>query len=306
MVSSKSIKKKAIELGFQKVGIAKAEPTPKEKSDLESWLTSGYHGTMEWINKRKDERGDIHTYFPEARSIISVALNYHNENNQDNLNSDLKFSNYAWGDDYHDILKARLFELLKWINKSFKNVKGLVCVDTAPVMDKVWAQRSGLGWIGKHTNLITRDYGSWVFLGEIILDIELESDKPFIDDLCGSCTACIDACPTKALDEYKINANNCISYLTIEHRGEFLVDQDDLHGWIYGCDICQEVCPWNEKFSSISSIKEFEPKKEILDWSNEDWKSLDEENFRILFKGSAVKRTKFIGLKRNIDKSLSK
>tara|TARA_B000000557_G_scaffold179982_1_gene146851 strand:- start:224 stop:1144 length:921 start_codon:yes stop_codon:yes gene_type:complete len=306
MVSSKSIKKKAIELGFQKVGIAKAEPTPKEKSDLESWLTNGYHGTMEWINKRKDERGDIHTYFPEARSIISVALNYHNENNQDNLNSDLKFSNYAWGDDYHDILKAKLFELLKWINKSFKNVKGLVCVDTAPVMDKVWAQRSGLGWIGKHTNLITRDYGSWVFLGEIILDIELESDKPFIDDLCGSCTACIDACPTKALDEYKINANNCISYLTIEHRGEFLVDQDDLHGWIYGCDICQEVCPWNEKFSSISSIKEFEPKKEILDWSNEDWKSLDEENFRILFKGSAVKRTKFIGLKRNIDKSLSK
>ena len=306
MVSSKSIKKKAIELGFQKVGIAKAEPTPKEKSDLESWLTSGYHGTMEWINKRKDERGDIHTYFPEARSIISVALNYHNENNQDNLNSDLKFSNYAWGDDYHDILKAKLFELLKWINKSFKNVKGLVCVDTAPVMDKVWAQRSGLGWIGKHTNLITRDYGSWVFLGEIILDIELESDKPFIDDLCGSCTACIDACPTKALDEYKINANNCISYLTIEHRGEFLVDQDDLHGWIYGCDICQEVCPWNEKFSTISNIKEFEPKKEILDWSNEDWKSLDEENFRILFKGSAVKRTKFIGLKRNIDKSLSK
>jgi len=306
MVSSKSIKKKAIELGFQKVGIAKAEPTPKEKSDLESWLTNGYHGTMEWINKRKDERGDIHTYFPEARSIISVALNYHNENNQDNLNSDLKFSNYAWGDDYHDILKAKLFELLKWINKSFKNVKGLVCVDTAPVMDKVWAQRSGLGWIGKHTNLITRDYGSWVFLGEIILDIELESDKPFIDDLCGSCTACIDACPTKALDEYKINANNCISYLTIEHRGEFLVDQDDLHGWIYGCDICQEVCPWNEKFSTISNIKEFEPKKEILDWSNEDWKSLDEENFRILFKGSAVKRTKFIGLKRNIDKSLSK
>lgn len=306
MVSSKSIKKKAIELGFQKVGIAKAEPTPKEKSDLESWLTSGYHGTMEWIYKRKDERGDIHTYFPEARSIISVALNYHNENNQDNLNSDLKFSNYAWGDDYHDILKAKLFELLKWINKSFKNVKGLVCVDTAPVMDKVWAQRSGLGWIGKHTNLITRDYGSWVFLGEIILDIELESDKPFIDDLCGSCTACIDACPTKALDEYKINANNCISYLTIEHRGEFLVDQDDLHGWIYGCDICQEVCPWNEKFSTISNIKEFEPKKEILDWSNEDWKSLNEENFRILFKGSAVKRTKFIGLKRNIDKSLSK
>ncbi len=306
MVSSKSIKKKAIELGFQKVGIAKAESTPKEKSDLESWLTSGYHGTMEWIYKRKDERGDIHTYFPEARSIISVALNYNNENNQDNLNSDLKFSNYAWGDDYHDILKAKLFELLKWINKSFKNVKGLVCVDTAPVMDKVWAQRSGLGWIGKHTNLITRDYGSWVFLGEIILDIELESDKPFIDDLCGSCTACIDACPTKALDEYKINANNCISYLTIEHRGEFLVDQDDLHGWIYGCDICQEVCPWNEKFSTISNIKEFEPKKEILDWSNEDWKSLNEENFRILFKGSAVKRTKFIGLKRNIDKSLSK
>ena len=305
MVSSKSIKKKAIELGFQKVGIAKAESTPKEKADLESWLLNGNHGTMNWIDNRKDERGDIHTYFPDARSVISVALNYRNENNQDNLNSDLKFSNYAWGDDYHDVLKTKLFSLLKWINESLVNVKGLVCVDTAPVMDKVWAQRAGLGWLGKHTNLITRDYGSWVFLGEIILDIELDHDEAFSDDLCGSCTACIDACPTKALNEYKINANSCISYLTIEHRGEFSVDQDDLHGWIYGCDICQEVCPWNEKFSSLSNVNEFQPRKEILEWSNEDWQNLNEENFRHLFKGSAVKRTKFIGLKRNIEKSLS-
>jgi len=305
MISSESIKKKAKELGFQKVGIAKAESTPKEKADLESWLKQGRHATMEWIVKRKNERGDIHTYFPEARSIISVGINYYVGKDQSHILFDGKISNYAWGDDYHDVVKKRLFQLLGWIKESQPKIKGIVCVDTSPVMDKVWAHRAGLGWLGKHTNLITRDHGSWLFLGELILDIDLDYDAPFIDDLCGSCTACIDACPTQALNEYQIDAGKCISYLTIEHRGDLPADQNNLHGWVYGCDICQDVCPWNEKFSETSDISEFKPRPEILNWTNEDWQNLDEDGFRKLFRGSAVKRTKYVGLKRNIENILS-
>ena len=303
-ISSESIKKKAQELGFQKVGIARADPTPKEKNDLETWLDQGRHATMGWMEKRKDERGNIHTYFPEAKSIISVGMNYHVGKGQNDINSDLKFSTYAWGDDYHDVLKKRIFQLLKWIKESQTEIKGIVCVDTSPVMDKVWAQRAGLGWIGKHTNLISRDQGSWLFLGELILNMELEYDAPFVEDLCGSCTACIDACPTQALEEYRINAGKCISYLTIEHRGELPEAENDLHGWIYGCDICQEVCPWNQKFARESDRSEFQPRQEILDRTKEDWKQLTEKKFREIFKGSAVKRTKFAGLKRNIKSNL--
>ena len=192
-----------------------------------------------------------------------------------------------------------------WVKETHQDVTGVVCTDTSPVMDKVWAQRAGLGWLGKHTNLITRDHGSWLFLGELILDIELDYDAAFNDDLCGSCTACIDACPTQALDEYQIDAGKCISYLTIEHRGKLPENQNDLQGWIYGCDICQEVCPWNEKFSETSVLPEFQPRQEILNWTNEDWQNLDEEQFRKLFKGSAVKRTKYVGLKRNIENNSS-
>ena len=303
-ISSESIKKKAQELGFQKVGIARADPTPKEKNDLETWLDQGRHATMGWMEKRKDERGNIHTYFPEAKSIISVGMNYHVGKGQNDINSDLKFSTYAWGDDYHDVLKKRIFQLLKWIKESQTEIKGIVCVDTSPVMDKVWAQRAGLGWIGKHTNLISRDQGSWLFLGELILNMELEYDAPFVEDLCGSCTACIDSCPTQALEEYRINAGKCISYLTIEHRGELPEAENDLHGWIYGCDICQEVCPWNQKFARESDRSEFQPRQEILDRTKEDWKQLTEKKFREIFKGSAVKRTKFAGLKRNIKSNL--
>ena len=303
-ISSESIKKKAQELGFQKVGIARADPTPKEKNDLETWLDQGRHATMGWMEKRKDERGNIHTYFPEAKSIISVGMNYHVGKGQNDINSDLKFSTYAWGDDYHDVLKKRIFQLLKWIKESQTEIKGIVCVDTSPVMDKVWAQRAGLGWIGKHTNLISRDQGSWLFLGELILNMDLEYDAPFVEDLCGSCTACIDACPTQALEEYRINAGKCISYLTIEHRGELPEAENDLHGWIYGCDICQEVCPWNQKFARESDRSEFQPRQEILDRTKEDWKQLTEKKFREIFKGSAVKRAKFAGLKRNIKSNL--
>ena len=303
-ISSESIKKKALELGFQKAGICRAEPTPKEKNDLESWLNQKRNATMEWMKKRKDERGNIHKYFPEAKSIISVGMNYHLGKGQNDIKSDLKFSTYAWGNDYHEVIKTRLFQLLGWIKKTEPTIKGIACVDTAPVMDKVWAQKAGLGWIGKHTNLISKDQGSWLFLGELILDIELEYDAPFLEDMCGSCTFCIDSCPTRALEEYKIDARKCISYLTIEHRGELPETQNNLHSWVYGCDICQDVCPWNEKFSKTSTIQEFQPREEILNWSNEDWKNLDYDGFRKLFKGSAVKRTKFVGLKRNIKNNL--
>ena len=299
-ISSKSIKKKAEELGFQKVGIARAEKTPKEKSDLDSWLMQGNHATMDWITKRKDERGNIHTYFPEARSVIAVGMNYYTGDEQDDLRSDYKFSNYAWGDDYHIVMKKRLFQLLNWISENNSKVKGLVCVDTSPVMDKVWAQRAGIGWLGKHTNLISRDHGSWLFLGELILDLKLEYDRPFEEDLCGTCMACIESCPTQALGEYKIDARKCISYLTIEHRGDFPDDKSDLHGWIYGCDVCQEVCPWNEKFSIKTELDEFKPRVEIANFKRDDWDKLSEEDFKKIFKGSAVKRTKYVGLKRNI------
>ena len=300
-ISSKSIKKKAEELGFQKVGIARVEKTLKEKSDLDSWLMQGNHASMTWMMNRKDERGNIHKYFPEARSVIAVGMNYYTGNDQDDLRSDYKFSNYAWGDDYHTVLKKQLYQLLNWIKENNSKVKGVVCVDTSPVMDKVWAQRGGLGWIGKHTNLISRDLGSWLFLGELILDLELDYDAPFEEDLCGTCLACIESCPTQALDEYKIDAGKCISYLTIEHRGELPESQSDLHGWIYGCDVCQEVCPWNEKFAIESKKDEFQPRKEIVEFISEDWDSLDEDSFKRIFKDSAVKRTKYVGLKRNID-----
>ena len=297
------IKSKAKEIGFEKVGIAKAVTTKTEQSRLNTWIKEGSHASMKWLENRKNERGDIHSYFPEAKSVISVGLNYYIGKNQTDLKSDYKFSNYSWGEDYHQILKKKLFNLLAWIKKSEPKIKGLVCVDTAPVMEKVWAQRAGLGWIGKHTNLISTDYGSWLFLGELILDIDLKTDLMFNEDLCGSCTACLDACPTKALTEYKIESEKCISYKTIEYRGDFSKKNENLHGWIYGCDICQDVCPWNNKFSKKSNLEEFLPKQEIVDWSTNDWNNLNEENFRKIFKGSSVKRTKYIGLKRNLNQN---
>ena len=299
-INSKSIKLKAKKLGFNKVGISRAVSTPLEKEKLDTWLSKNKNASMGWLKKRKDERGNIHKYFSSAKSVISVGLNYYTGFDQKDINSDYKFSNYAWGEDYHEIVKNKLYQLLKWIKRSEKEIKGIVCCDTSPIMDKVWAQRSGLGWIGKHTTLITKDYGSWIFLGELILDIDLDYDLKFDEDMCGTCTACIDSCPTNALDEYQIDSNRCISYLNIEHRGSFEDNANNLNGWIYGCDVCQNVCPWNSKFGQETDEELFKPKKEILNWSNKDWQKLDEKKFRELFKGSSVKRTKYVGLKRNI------
>ena len=293
------IKDKATEIGFEKIGITKATATNDEKVRLEKWIKNNHHGSMSWIEKRKDERGNIFNYFKEVKSVISIGVNYYSGYDQDQIKSNSKFSNYAWGEDYHDIIKSKLYTLLNDITANYPDIKGIACVDTSPIMEKVWAQRAGIGWQGKHTNLITRDYGSWLFLGELLLDIELDYDDEFIDDLCGSCTACIDACPTYALGEYEIYAEKCISYLTIEHRGEF-GQNTELHDWIYGCDICQEVCPWNQKFSQITNEKKFYPKEEILSWQDADWENISENAFRKIFKGSAVKRTKHNGLVRNI------
>ena len=303
LINSKKIKQKAIDLGFHKVGIAEAKSTLLEEKRLYNWIDGKKNGSMVWINNRKEERGNIHKYYKDARSVISVALNYFTKYGQEDLSSDYKFSNYAWGDDYHLVLKTKLFSLFEWIKKRDKSIKGIVCTDTSPVMEKVWAQKSGLGWVGKHTNLITRDYGSWVFLGELILNIELDYDFAFDEDLCGTCTACIDSCPTQALEEYQIDSKKCISYLNIEKRGELSNDHDNLHGWIYGCDVCQEVCPWNIKFSQITNQSYFKPRHEIVNYTNNDWFNLDEAKFKSIFKNSSVKRTKYAGLKRNIKKN---
>ena len=297
---SEKIKSKAIELGFDRVGIAKAGSTIKQRDDLERWISNNGHATMDWISKRKEERGDIRKYFPNAKSVISVAMNYYVGMDQSDIDSDYKFSNYAWGDDYHDILKSRLFTLFEWLKGECPKLNGIVCVDTSPVMEKVWAQKAGIGWQGKHTNLITKDYGSWVFLGELLVVTSLEYDLPFKEDLCGTCVACIEACPTQALDEYRIESEKCISYNTIENRSKLFSDDTELSRWIYGCDICQEVCPWNEKFSQSTNKKDFKPRSEIINWGNKEWENLDEQEFRKLFRGSAAKRTKFSGLKRNI------
>ena len=296
---SEKIKSKAINLGFDRIGIAKAGSTIKQKDDLDTWISNNGHATMDWLSKRKEERGDIHKYFPDAKSVISVAMNYYVGMDQSNIDSDYKFSNYAWGEDYHEIIKKKLHDIKNEILKHDPSIKIILCVDTAPIMEKQWAQKAGIGWEGKNTNLLTKELGSWVFLAEILIDKRLDYDSPFEEDLCGSCTECIDSCPTNALTEYKIDSNKCISYLTIEYREDF--ENEDLHNWIYGCDVCQEVCPWNIKFEKIKKDKHFEARDSLINFFKSDWENLNEENFKSSFKNSAVKRTKYKGLKRNID-----
>lgn len=296
------IKERALALGFSHVGIASAGPMKPEDDRLECWLDRDLHATMEWMKDRARERKDVRRYFPEAKSVVSLAVDYFHGL----AYGELKISNYAWGDDYHKVLKKRLFRLLDEIRSVHPELRGQVCVDTGPVMEKAWAQRAGIGWIGKHTNLITTDFGSWLFLGELILDCELDYDPAFDDDLCGSCTACIEACPTGAIvDEYILDANRCISYLTIEHRDDLPGDMAErLDGWIYGCDVCQEVCPWNIKYARTSSESSFAPRQEIVGRTVEEWRDMTEKDYRLSFRKSAVKRAKFHGLKRNIQANL--
>ena len=297
---SQRIREKALEIGFHKIGIARAERLEAEGERFVEWLGRDYHGEMAWLEREPQKRADPRLIFPDAKSVISVALNYYTPSKHaDDLRAG-KISRYAWGDDYHDILKQKLRELLEWIVSEVPSAMGKICVDTAPVMDKAWAVRSGLGWIGKHTNLITRDHGSWVFLGEILLNLELDSDEP-MEDHCGSCTACIDACPTGAIPQpYVVDSNACISYATIELRSDELPAHisANLNGWIYGCDICQDVCPWN-RFEQPTDEARFEPRFAETSLDLDVVESLTPETYAERFQKSAMKRTKLSGLKRN-------
>lgn len=296
---SQHIRKKAAELGFSKIGFAPVEQLKEEGDHLLEWLTKGYQASMEWMEKNAEKRVDVHKVFPEAKSVVCVALNYYTDFKHDDHPGKGKISRYAWGDDYHLELTDRLEMLMKEIRSVQPSVKGKCYVDTGPVMDKVWAARAGLGWQGKHTNLITKEFGSWVFLGEILLDVELEYDEP-LADACGTCTACIDACPTEAIVQpYVLDSNKCISYLTIEHKGALPEEiARNFEQWIYGCDVCQDVCPWN-RFEQPTNERAFFPR----DWNKapelEETMKLTKEEFTVRFRKSPIKRTKREGLTRN-------
>jgi len=295
------IKEKALQLGFTKVGIAAAEALDEEAVHLQEWLGRGYHGTMEWMKRNPEKRTDPHIVVPDARSVIAVAMNYYTPTSHNDLPGVGKISRYAWGDDYHEIMTDRLKQLWAWMQQEFPGVEGRYYVDTGPVMDKVWAERAGIGWIAKHSNVITPEFGSWVFLGELITTLELEPDAPATDH-CGTCTLCIEACPTGAIVEpYVVDSNRCLSYLTIEHRGEITGDvTGKFGGWIYGCDICQDVCPWNHKFSVATTEGGFVPRPWNVTPDLEEWQDMARDEFNEKFKGSPIKRTKRDGLVRNV------
>jgi len=299
------IKEKCLEVGFSKAGIAPADYHENDAQRLNDWIDKKYNASMLWMEKNINKRSNLLNYYSESKSVISVALNYFTGSSTKEYGPPY-VSNYALGDDYHLVIKSKLKELLNQIKLLDNSIDGYFCVDTSPIMEKAWAERAGIGKIGKHTNLITKEFGTWVFLGELVINKKLIYDSSFDTDLCGTCTACIDNCPTNAIVEpYVLDANKCISYMTIEHRDDFSDDVLNLNDWIFGCDICQEVCPWNIRFSQLSDSDEFLDRNRIKDKNYDDWDSLTEEEFRTLFKGSAVKRTKYKGLRRNIDISIS-
>ncbi len=294
------IKREALRLGFDKIGVTPAAALGEEANRLREWLAQGYHGTMSWMERTGEKRSDPRAVYPDARSVVCVAMNYYTALRYSDEPGTGRISRYAWGEDYHRILTARLEELLASIKRLSPGADGRVYVDTGPLMEKVLAQRAGLGWEGKHTNLITREVGSWVFLGEILLNLELEYDAPATDH-CGSCTRCIEACPTDAIvAPYVLDSSKCISYLTIEHRGE--IDPKlgaEFDSWIFGCDICQDVCPWNQRFSKESAIPEFRPLPGNLAPRLDEIRALSEKEFRARYRSSPVKRAKHAGMVRN-------
>ncbi len=294
------IREEARQLGFDKVGFARAVRLDEEEPRLLQWLSSGYQGTMTWMDRTKEKRADPRLVYKDALSVVSVAVNYYTDAQHGKGGETGKISRYAWGDDYHDLLSDRLGKLLERIKKISPGADGRVYVDTGPVMEKAWAQRAGIGWVGKHTNLITTDIGSWIFLGEILLNIELEYDQP-VTDHCGSCSLCIEACPTGAIVEpYVLDSTKCISYLTIEYHGAV---PEELGGkfdnWVFGCDVCQDVCPWNVKFQTPGSVGGFAPRPWNLDPPLGDLSSMTADEFRERYRHSPVKRAKPEGLRRN-------
>ncbi|HAP68329.1 MAG TPA: tRNA epoxyqueuosine(34) reductase QueG [Flavobacteriales bacterium] len=293
------IKQEAQRLGFLQCGISKAGFLEEEAPRLEKWLNAKMHGEMGYMANHFDKRLDPTRLVDGAKSVITVLLNYFPEETQKAPTAP-KISKYAYGNDYHHVIKGKLKELVEFINKEIGEVGGRAFVDSAPVMDKAWAAKSGLGWIGKNANLIHPKNGSFFFIGELILDIELESDKP-IHDHCGTCTACIDACPTEAIvAPYVVDGSKCISYFTIELKEAIPTSmKGQFDDWAFGCDTCQDVCPWN-RFSKPHSEAQFNPHPEMLDMTKQDWEELTEDVFKKVFQKSAVKRTKFSGLTRNI------
>lgn len=294
------VKQTAQKLGFDFCGISKAEFLEDEAPRLEAWLKKGNHGEMRYMENHFDKRLDPSKLVPGAKSVVSLLFNYYPEKDLAEEHPDhLKLAKYAYGEDYHFVIKDRLKTFMSILKEEIGDVEGRVFVDSAPVMERQWAAKSGLGWLGKNTLLINKGQGSYFFLAELIIDLELEPDGP-IKDYCGSCTRCIDACPTDAITPYEVDANKCISYLTIELKDQIPDSfQGKMDNWVFGCDICQEVCPWN-RFSKAHSEPTFHPKNELLELFNNNWQDLTEEVFRSVFKGSAVKRTKLEGLKRNI------
>jgi epoxyqueuosine reductase len=300
-LSSKLLKTKAREIGFEKVGIVRAEILVDERTKLLQWLDREFQGEMHWMAREPGKRTDPRAIFPEAKSIVVVAHNYFTPHKHEEDPERGKISRYAWGDDYHDILKEKLRALLSYAESFDESIEGKICVDTSPMMDKAWAARAGLGWIGKHTNLITQEFGSWVFIGELILNVALEYDRDSVGDHCGTCRACLDACPTGAIvEEYLVDSNLCLSYATIELRAPNLPPEieKNLDGWIYGCDICQDVCPWN-RFEKPAMEKRFEPREGEHSLNLELIAEISPEDYQKRFRKSAVKRAKFNGLKRN-------
>ena len=323
---TKRIKEHAIELGFDKVGIVPAGALTEERTRLEKWLRRGYNGEMPYMARDPEQRTDARKLFPEARSVVVVAFNYYTPHQHsvriptrrdsdriqrasgsdpESLNhprvSTGKISRYAWGDDYHDVVGDKLRNLLSWIKEEFPKADGKICVDIQPAMDKAWAVRAGLGWMGKHTNVITPEFGSWVFIGELLLNLELDYDIQEIADQCGSCSLCIDACPTNAIVEpYLLDANLCISHATIESRAPEIRDDvaANLEGWLYGCDICQDVCPWNHT-PTVTTEDRFQPREANVDVALNEILELSPETYATRFRRSAMKRAKLTGLQRN-------
>jgi epoxyqueuosine reductase len=298
---SQLIKAEAMRLGFDQCGISKAEFLEEEAPRLEQWLKNNHHGSMSYMENHFDKRLDPRLLVDGAKSVISLSLNYFPADRQTDAEAP-KISKYAYGSDYHVVIKEKLGQLLKYIQENIAEVNGRAFTDSAPVLDRAWAKKSGLGWVGKNSNLIAKKSGSFFFLAELIIDLELNYDQLIQTDHCGNCTRCIDSCPTDAiLSPAIVDANKCISYLTIELKDEIPNQfQGKMDNWMFGCDICQDVCPWN-RFAVPNQVDEFKPNPALLEMKKADWEDITQDVFSSIFKNSAVKRTKFKGLSRNIN-----
>lgn len=292
------IKDEAKRLGFLSCGISKAQFLEEEAPRLERWLNNNMNGQMDYMQNHFDKRLDPTKLVVDSKSVISLLLNYYPEQQQ--INDTYKVSKYAYGYDYHHVIKSKLKQLSQFIQEHIGEVSGRAFVDSAPVLDKAWAAKSGLGWIGKHSNLLTQKVGSFYFIAELIIDLELDYDTP-VTDHCGTCTACIDACPTQAIvDPYVVDGSKCISYFTIELKDQLPnTMKSKFDDWIFGCDVCQDVCPWN-KFSKPHNQPLFNPDPDLLTMTKKDWQEITEDVFKKVFQKSAIKRTKYSGLTRNI------